>query len=95
MNQVEKLNQIWLDKLSKNETINIKDLYQFSKINLKRKRFRKKFEKKYYKYISNELWDTYIGILLTIPIINSFKREINFEIPLVDSINKPIGKLYY
>ena len=73
MEKFNKLQEIWTNKLSKGEDISITDLYQFSKIKLKRSRMRKKFNKYYDKYVSKEIKDTYWGIVFARPLLNSFK----------------------
>ena len=56
-----KLTNKFLNKLQHNETLSISDLYKFSNISLKRKRNRKKFNKHYSRYISQDVIETYRG----------------------------------
>ena len=68
-----KLTQKWIEKLQKGETINITDLYEFSKVKLKRSRMCKKFHKYYDRYVSEEIKQTYWGICFSNPLVNSLK----------------------
>ena len=72
-----KLTQKWIEKLQKGEIINITDLYEFSKVKLKRSRMRKKFHKYYDRYVSEEVKQTYWGICFSNPLISSFKLYSN------------------
>lgn len=94
-----KLTSKWFGKLQKGETIGVSDLYEFSKVSLKRKRIRKKFDKKYHRYVSENIYEAYIGILFATPMIGSFQKILDFDIeivPLTHSIGgNPVGKLLY
>jgi len=94
---INKLTKIWLNKLQKNESLNIKDLYQFSKIKLKRKRIRKKFEKNYERYVSKEIKETFWGCLFAHPLVGSLKKSMELELPNVEpmSIDLPKCVLVY
>lgn len=63
-----KLTLKWLEKIQKGETINITDLYEFSKVKLKRSRIRKKFHKYYERYVSEEIKKTYWDIFFSKPL---------------------------
>lgn len=89
-----RLEKIWLDKISNGDlTIGVSDLYQFSKIRLSKKRNRKKFNKKFYRYISDEISIGYLHCLMESSLLKSFK------LPDLDPILKEEGDpepiLYY
>lgn len=90
-----KLTLKWLEKLQKGENINITDLYVFSKIKLKRNRMRKKFNKHYERYVSNEIMETYWSILFTSPLINTFKKQMDFKLDIKSMNDIPNIKLIY
>jgi hypothetical protein len=93
---VNKLTTKWFEKITKGETINIADLYEFSKIKLKRSRMRKKFNKNYSRYVSNEIIETYWGICLSTPLINSFNlRNKNFNASVGQCTGELSGELCY
>jgi hypothetical protein len=75
-----KLTQKWVEKLQKGETINITDLYEFSKVKLKRSRMRKKFNKYYDRYVSEEVKQTYWAIRFSTPLVGSFKKQLYFKL---------------
>lgn len=91
----EKLNQKWINKIQVGENINITDLYEFSKVNLKRSRMRKKFNKHYYKYISNKIAETYMGICVASPLVNGFKKMMDFDLKIEPMLELPKGKIIY
>lgn len=80
-----KLTSVWLGKLQNKQNISVKDLYQFSKISLKRKRFRKKFDKNYDRYVSKEIYDTYMGCVIAHPLASTFGKMI--DLPTLEPIN--------
>ena len=82
-------------KLVNGEEVNVSSLYRFSKINLKKKRNKKKFDKQYTRYISKDIFDIYIGLQLTKPIINSFKRMSEFNLNIEPIENSPKGEIIY
>ncbi len=91
-----KLTQIWIQKMKDGDVLNITDLYQFSKVSLKRKRIRKKFHKHYERYVSKEVYETYWGCLIANPIYNSFKEMTKFlDIKPLESISSPNVELIY
>lgn len=91
-----KLQSVWFEKLQTRQNISVKDLYQFSKISLKRKRLRKKFEKNYVTYLSKEVYETYWGCLFAYPLISSFARIIDFpKIEPIDDDKLPKVNLVY
>jgi len=79
-----KLTQKWIEKLQKGETINITDLYEFSRVKLKRSRMRKKFHKHYDRYVSEEIKQTYWSICFSNPLIGSFKRHLDFNLQNIE-----------
>jgi hypothetical protein len=93
----EKIQKIWLGKIQKNEQLTVADLFPFSKIRLKKKRNKKKFNKYYRRYISENVREAYWGCLIATPLVGSFKKQfenldlLNIE-PLEDT---PKGDLYY
>ena len=94
MDTTKKLQAIWLDKLQKEERISIKDLYQFSHIKLKKKRFRKKFDKNYGKYVSEEVYKAFWGILIAQLASIGTSSQLGF--PIVEPVEElPKGELFY
>ena len=83
-----KLTKLWLDKISKNENLTIEDLYIFSKIRLKSRRAKKKFNKDYERYISKEIKEIYWGCLIATPITKSFNKLSGFDLLKVEPMNK-------
>jgi len=92
INKMEKLHLIWFEKIKTGDKIDATDLYQFSKISLKRKRVRKKFNKHFERYVSNKIYNTYFGILCASPLVSSFKTISDLN---VEPIGGPSGKIYY
>lgn len=90
-----KLTLKWLRKIQNGETINITDLYEFSKIKLKRNRIRKKFHKYYERYISEEIKKTYWGILFSTPLVNNFKKQMDFKLDVEPIEGTPKVELIY
>ena len=90
-----KLTLIWFKKIQKGETINITDLYKFSKIKLKRSRIRKKFQKYYERYVSEEIKKIYWDILFSTPIVNSFKKQMDFKLDIESMEGTPKVELCY
>jgi hypothetical protein len=72
-----------------------KNLYQFSNINLKKKLNKKKFNKYPYRYVSKNVYDTYIGILIANPLVGYFKLMLDFDIGEIESIDKPNIELIF
>lgn len=96
MRNINNLHQKWFEKLQKGDTISITDLYPFSRVRLKRSRMRKKFRKYYHRYISEEIQDTYWGILMSYPLVKTFKKQLEFNldiVPMDDTL--PKGELVY
>lgn len=87
MKAEEKLRNIWTSKLLIGETINIVDIYQFSKIRLKKKRSRKKFNKDYTRYVSEKIRLAYWGCLTSGVVYNTFKNISGFNLPDVEPMN--------
>lgn len=81
---MNKLYQKWTEKLQKGETINITDLYEFSKVKLKRNRMRKKFHKHHDRYVPEEIEQTYWGICFSNPLIGNFKKQLDFELDVIE-----------
>jgi len=92
---MNKLQIKWFEKVQRGETINITDLYEFSNIKLRKSRFRKKFKKYYERYVPKEICETYRGILIASPLVNSFKRMTDFNLEPIESENLPEIKLIY
>lgn len=93
---MNRLQQKWFEKISRNEKITIEDLYEFSNIKLKRSRIRKKFRKYYERYVPKEICDTYRGILFASPLVNSFSKFLDFNLePVEPSDDMPEIKLIY
>jgi len=91
-----KLNQKWLEKLQKDEQINITDLYEFSKIKLKRRRMRKKFHKHYDRYVPNEIKEAYWAVCFATPITENFKKQMKFNLKDIKPIDEtPKVQLVY
>jgi hypothetical protein len=97
--KISKITTIWLDKLQNNERLTISDLYPFSKINLKKRRNKKKFDKHYIRYVKKEIYQAYWGCLFAHPLVSSFKfpelRECNNIEPINDSPNVELVYLDY
>lgn len=70
---MHKLEKIWIDNIQNNNSLTINDLFEFSKINLKNKKNKKKFLKDYSRYIKKEVYDIYFGCQIATPLIRSFK----------------------
>lgn len=85
----------WFKKIQKGETINITDLYEFSKIKLKRSRIRKKFHKYYERYVSEEIKKIYWDILFSTPLVNSFKKQMDFKLDIESMEGTPKVELCY
>jgi hypothetical protein len=85
----DKLSKKYFEQALKGEKINITDLYEFSKIKLKRKRQRKKFEKYYHRYVPKDICLAYWGICLAFSMVNSFKRysDIDKSMLKIEPIN--------
>lgn len=65
----------------------IKDLYCFSKINLKKKRARKKFEKNYRRYVSKKIYNEYISKIICVPIMRSLNYvELGKKLIIVEQL---------
>jgi hypothetical protein len=92
---MNKLTLKWLEKIQKGETINITDLYEFSKVKLKRSRIRKKFHKYYERYVSEEIKKTYWDILFSTPLVNSFKKQMDFKLLYIEPMKGPKAELFY
>lgn len=91
-----KLKQKWFEKLQNNESVNVTDLYEYTKIKLKRKRIRKKFDKYYYKYISDEINKLYSTITFSNSVVNTFKAQFDIELDDIQSLNKiPVELVYF
>jgi hypothetical protein len=84
----EKLISIYLQ----NGEITISDLYQFSKISLKKKRFKKKFNKHYYKYVSDDIYNNYIGFLITKSLTKTVSKMCDFDLDVI-SMDDPKPKI--
>ena len=96
--QKDKLTEKFIEKLQKNESIDIRDLYEFSKISLKRNRIRKKFNKHYERYVSKEINQFYFSMLCTTKLVDSLKiyYEFSKDFVKVEPISdSPNVKLYY
>ena len=86
---------IWITKISRGETLTVKDLYPFSKVSLKRIRMRKKFDKNYPRYISDRTFQAWVGITAVTPLAGSFQRIAEFNLESVPGEPGSEGKLYY
>lgn len=72
--------------------LDITSLYRYSTISLKRKRFRKKFNKNPQKYVSHRIWVSYS---IQVSIVNSFGRVMDLNLTPVENIDIPTGELIY
>ena len=86
---------IWISRISRGETLTTKDLYPFSKISLRRRRMRKKFDKNYLRYISDRTFQAWVGMTAVSPLAGSFQRIADFNLESVPVEPGPEGKLYY
>ena len=74
MNQPEaKLSDFQIGRLPNNPTK--ADLYKFSKIKLKKKRAKRKFEKYWYRYVSDKIYAEFMAKVVVAPIA----RPINYQ----------------
>ena len=95
-NNKDKLTQLWLERLSQNRGLEISDLYRYSKIRLKKKRNKKKFNKDYSQYVADTIRNIYWGSHISTPIANSFKRASDAICDLkVEPMNCPKVELVY
>lgn len=81
---MDKLTQKWIEKIQSNDGLTVLDLYEFSKIKLRTSRMRKKFNKYYYRYITEEVCNTYWGVCIAGPLVNSFKRSLDLSKDLIN-----------
>jgi len=81
-----KVTSIWFEKLRAKQNISVKDLYQFSKISLKKSRIRKKFEKNCEAYVSKKVYDAYIGYVINQTLLSALGKTIDFS--NVEPINR-------
>jgi len=84
----EELNDIWIERIERDkELIKISDLYPYSKINLKKKRNLKKFNKNVERYVSHRVYMKYFGILVTTPLMRSSYQIFSQDLVRVEPIN--------
>jgi hypothetical protein len=75
------------------DTLKPEDLMAFSKVSLRRKRMRKKFAKRYSRYVSRNTFDAYIAILAINLMTRSFIGNDLVSTSPMEGL--PTGKLYY
>jgi hypothetical protein len=94
---MKKLTKIWLEKIQKNEQLEITDLYPFSKIKLKHSiRRHKKFYKNYERYVSQKVLEAYWSCLISSPLVNSFRKSIELDLKVISAEEGiPKGLLIY
>lgn len=81
----------------------VKVLYGFSTISLKKKRLRKKFEQQYYRYVPEHISEQYKSLMLTYCVYSAFKTfslDLSLNPPHLGSagsvdVEKPNGELCY
>jgi hypothetical protein len=96
MKAKEKLESIWTSRIMENKTLQPTDLYPYSKIKLTKKRNRKKFNKYFLRYISQYIWETYLGCVIATPLVGSFKRQIEFALePIIPMTDTPKAEIAY
>ena len=83
------------NKILNNEVININDLYPYSKIKIKNKRQRKKFNKNYSRYISECVFEIYHASLLFACMFNFSKNSMSLDLVKIDSLSDVKPTLYY
>ena len=95
-NVEEKIRNVWMIDFFLGKRMKVSDLYKFSKIKLKRKRMRKKFEKHYTRYLSEEVIKVYWGCLMSELASNTFKSVSGLNLPVVEPIDGlPKGEIVY
>lgn len=82
------LQVLGMEKIIQGEALSFEDLKKYSKINLRKKRNLKKFEKHYQRYVSRKIWEIYISSVIARPLLNSFKTYSQFDIPSVLPMEK-------
>jgi len=92
---VHPLISIWITKIYRGEALTVKDLYPFSKVSLKRRRMRKKFDKNYLRYISDRTFQAWVGMAAVTPLAGSFQRIAEFNLESDPGEPGAEGKLYY
>ena len=96
MNTKDKLSAAWINKIVDGEKLTVSDLLPFSKINLRKARNKKKFLKHYYRYVTTEVGETYMGCLFVTPLVGLFKRQAEFKLDPIEPIYPaPKVKLVY
>lgn len=86
---------IFYKKKEKGETFRFEDLYQFSKISLKKKRNRKKFSKDYHRYVSGHILSQYFGLNIFDTMNKIASQTIGLDLVAIEPSNSPTIQLGY
>lgn len=78
----------------------VKVLYRFSTISLKKKRLRKKFEQQYYRYVPEHISEQYKSLVGLYSAFKTFSLDLGLNPPHLGSVGsvdveKPNGELCY
>lgn len=85
MKALEKLESIWISRILEEKTLRPTDLYPYSKIKLNKKRNKKKFNKHFLRYVSENIFEVYLSCIIATPIVGSFQNQIDFALEPISS----------
>lgn len=94
--ELHPLTLLWLDRIQQEESLRFEDLRPYSKIQLRKSRSRKKFKKRYARYLSKRAFQAWIGAISATPMVITFIKTFDLNIdPQMVGQKLPGVSLYY
>lgn len=94
--RLHQIAETWINKINSGQLLSIVDLYPYSKINLKKAKNKRKFNKNYTRYVSETIRSTYWNVSTYSLAYNVGKQMSNFNLmPEVQNFELPKVDLKY